>query len=201
MFVVGLTGGIATGKSTVGKTLQELGAIIINSDNIAHQVVEPGQPAWQAIVDAFGEGILNEDKTINRPKLGHCVFSQPEMLHRLNEITHPPIMAVIRDRIHTIREENPHAIVVMEVPLLYETHMDKLCDQVWVVWVDQEIQITRLMARDSISRQEAERRIAAQMPLEEKVKRAQVVIDNSRSLQETRQMVTRYFNEIKPVVQ
>lgn len=201
MYVIGITGGIASGKSTVARQLRDLGILVIDADEVARTVVEPGKPAWQAIVKQFGAGILNPDHTINRLELGRRVFDSTEQLHRLNALTHPLIMDEIRDRLHKIRIDHPQALVGLEVPLLYETNMDKICDQVWVVWVDYETQITRLMARDGLSRGDAQKRIDAQMPLDEKARRAQVVIDNRLTLEDTQQTVARYFNEIRQVIQ
>jgi len=196
MYIIGLTGGIASGKSTVSRTVAELGARIINTDEIAHQIIEPGEPAWDDIVKYFGEGVLNPDNTINRIKLGAIVFQDPASLQQLNSITHPRVMERMRSDLRRIEEEQPEAVVFMEVPLLYETHMEKLCREVWVVWVDSETQITRLMARDNIGPEDALRRIASQMPLEEKAKRADRVIDNTGSIEETIEITTRYFNDI-----
>lgn len=196
MFIVGLTGGIASGKSTVSKTVAGLGARIINTDEISHQIIEPGQPAWDDIVSYFGRDILNPDNSINRVKLGAIVFKDPASLQQLNGFTHPRVMERVRLELRQIEEERPDAIVFMEVPLLYETHMDKMCRQVWVVWVDGETQISRLMTRDHIDREDARRRISSQMPLEEKAKRADKIIDNSGSIEETKAITTRFFNDI-----
>lgn len=201
MYVIGITGGIASGKSTIARQLRNLGMLVIDADEVARTVVEPGKPAWQAIAEQFGAGILNEDQSINRIELGRCVFNSAEQLHKLNALTHPLIMDEIRARLREIRIHHPRALVGLEVPLLYETNMDKICDQVWVVWVDYETQITRLMARDGLSRSDAQKRIDAQMPLDEKARRAQVVIDNRFAPEDTQQTVARYFNEIRQVVQ
>ena len=201
MYVVGITGGIASGKSTVARQLRSLGMQVIDADEVARKVVEPGQPAWQAIVEEFGPAVLSPDQSINRVELGRQVFASANDLHKLNELTHPPILAEIRDRLHRIRTENPRALVGLEIPLLYETNMDKICDQVWVVWVDNETQINRLMDRDGFSRSDAQKRIDAQMPLDEKARQAQVVIDNRFSPENTQRLVTKYFNEIRQAAQ
>lgn len=197
MYIVGITGGIASGKSTVARQLRSLGMQVIDADELARQVVEPGRPAWKEIVDNFGPEYLNEDQTINRLRLGKLVFSNPELLKKLNSATHPHILNEFKNRIREIRANHHQAIIGLEVPLLYETNMNKLCDQVWVVWVDYQTQLERLMARDGISREDAEKRIAAQMPLNEKAKRAQLVIDNRYSPEHTSQQVKRYFNAIR----
>jgi dephospho-CoA kinase len=196
MMVIGLTGGIASGKSTVAKTLAELGALIIDGDETAHHLMEPDQAAWKEIVQAFGREILNPDMTINRQKLGAIVFEDDVRLEVLNRISHPLILESFKNQILQIKNSQPEAVVIMDVPLLYEAHMDQLCDQVWVVWVDRETQIKRLMERNNFAREEVLKRIESQMDLDEKAKRADVVIDNSNSFEDTISAVTRYFNDI-----
>lgn len=196
MKIIGLTGGIASGKSTVARTLRELGATVIDADEIAHSVIEPGKPAWEDIVKKFGSHILKPDQTIDREKLGAIVFNDPELLQELNQITHPRVAEQLKHIITTMRTEQSHAILFLEVPLLYETHLERICDEVWVVWVDEETQIQRLMKRDNLSREDAIKRIDAQMSLDEKARRADVVIDNRSSLEETIAKATKYYNEI-----
>ena len=179
MKIIGLTGGIASGKSTAARILRSMGAVTIDSDQIARRVVEPGKPAWKDIVEYFGQEILNQDSSLNRIKLGLHVFSDPGKLRKLNEITHPRIIEAIREELQRIKSRSPQSVVVLEVPLLYETNMDSLCDAVWVVWVDRATQIDRLMARDGISREEAVKRIDSQLSLDEKAQRADIVINNS----------------------
>jgi len=196
MKIIGLTGGIASGKSTVARTLRELGATVIDADEIAHSVIEPGKPAWEDIVKKFGSHILKPDQTIDREKLGAIVFNDPELLQELNQITHPRVAEQLKHIITTMHIEQSHAILFLEVPLLYETHLERICDEVWVVWVDEETQIQRLMKRDNLSREDAIKRIDAQMSLDEKARRADVVIDNRSSLEETIAKATKYYNEI-----
>lgn len=196
MKTIGLTGGIASGKSVVARALQEMGAVLISADKIGHQVIEPGKAAYHNLIEAFGIGILNPDRRINRKKLGDIVFKDPQKLQLLNQLTHPPIMQEIKLKLAQIQQEQPAAIVVMEIPLLYETRMEKLFDQVWVVWVDRDTQIERLMARDAIDRSDAIRRIDSQMPLNEKARRADLLIDNRGSIEETVATTTRIFNNI-----
>lgn len=196
MKIIGLTGGIASGKSTVSRILKDLGAIIIDADETAHSVIEPNKPAWRDIVQNFGEAILNPDMTINRDKLGEIVFQDPQQLDRLNHITHPRIMESFKDDFQRIKTNSPDAIVVLEVPLLYETFMDRMCDEVWVVWVDRETQIKRLIGRNNYSEEEAIRRIESQIPLDEKARRADLVIDNRGTVEETISSATKYFNAI-----
>lgn len=196
MKIIGLTGGIASGKSTVVKALERLGAIIIDSDKLAHTIIEPDKPAWKDIVQLFGREILNEDLTINREKLGTLVFNNPDYLKELNRITHPRIMERYKDDLRSIKSRQPDAIVVMEVPLLYETHMDRICDEVWVVWVNRKTQIKRLMKREGLNYEESIKRIDSQMSLDEKARRADLVIDNTHNVKETIVIATKYFNEI-----
>lgn len=196
MKLIGLTGGIASGKSTVSRILKDLGAVIIDADETAHSVIEPNKPAWRDIVQNFGQEILNADMTINRDKLGEIVFQDPAQLDRLNHITHPRIMESFKDDFQKIKANSPNAIVVLEVPLLYETFMDRMCDEVWVVWVDRETQIKRLIGRNNYSEEEAIRRIESQIPLDEKARRADVVIDNRGTVEETMRTAAKYFNAI-----
>lgn len=196
MKVIGLTGGIACGKSTVAKALKNMGAILIDADDMAHSVIEPHKPAWIDIVKIFGQDILQSDLSVNRDKLGAIVFNDRAKLKELNDIVHPRIIKGYKEGLQHIKCEHPDAVVVIDVPLLFETQMEKLCDQVWVVWVDRETQINRLMSRNNYNRDQAIVRINAQMSLDEKAKRADVVIDNSKSVQETIEIAARYYNEI-----
>jgi len=147
-------------------------------------------------VDLFGAEILHEDHTINRDKLGGIVFDDLQLLQELNQITHPRVMEHFKQILQTIKADQPDAVVFIEVPLLYETHMERICDEVWVIWVDEEIQIERLIKRDSLGREDAIKRIDAQMNLDEKAKRANVVIDNRHSMEETIETATRYYKTI-----
>ena len=195
MKVIGLTGGIASGKSTVSSALQDLGAVVIDADEVARLVVEPGQPAWRDIVAVFGEAVLNPDGTLNREALGTRVFGCPGRLQELNRITHPRVIKYFQEELRRIEKEQPEVIVVLDVPLLFESGMDKMCDEVWVVWIDRELEITRLQERDGLSRDEALQRIEAQMPLEEKVQKADRVIDNTGTVEDTFRQVGTIFHE------
>jgi len=195
MRVIGLTGGIASGKTTVSSILKDLGAVVIDADEVARRVVEPGQPAWQDILATFGPGVLNDDRTLNRPALAARVFGDPELLQKLNRITHPRVREYIEQKLAYLREQRPDAVVVLDVPLLYESGMDKMADEVWVVWVDEEVELARLMERDGLAREDALKRLRAQMPLREKARRADRVIDNTGTRQETARQTTRFFNE------
>lgn len=196
MKMIGLTGGIATGKSIVASVFREMGAIILDADVIARLVVLPHQPAWKDIVEFFGPEVVNEDQSLDRAKIGEIVYNNPNSLKELNRFTHPRIMQYYKDELRRIKTEQPDAIVILEVPLLYETNMDKLCQQVVVVYVDRETQIQRLMKRDNMSYADAVKRVDAQMPMDEKVRRADFVIDNRSSMEETKEKATKYYNEI-----
>ena len=195
--IVGLTGSIATGKSTVSKMLAEQGAVIIDADKIVRRVQEPGQPAWRGIVEHFGEGVLQEDGTLNRAKLGDLVFQDSQNRQRLNEIVHP-IVREERDReTAEARERDPKAIIIWDIPLLIETGIYKDVDRVVVVYVDQETQLSRLLSRDELSEEQAKARIASQMPIEEKREYADYLIDNRGTLEETAEQVREVYEQLQ----
>jgi dephospho-CoA kinase len=196
MLNVGFTGGIASGKSTVAKMFQEKGAYLIDFDKLAHFVEEPDQQAWKAIVDFFGSDILNEDRTINRVKLGLLVFTDREKLSKLNGIVHPAIFDEWKRRREDIRERNPQAIVISDVPLLIEVGMQKMFDVVVLVHASPEDQIERLIERNGLSREDAVRRLSSQMPIDEKRAYADIVIDNHDSLEVTRRIVNDVWKDI-----
>lgn len=196
MYQIGLTGGIASGKSTVSRLLSELGAPIVDADAIAHAVVAPGQPAWRQIIAYFGDQILCSDGSINRRKLGDIVFSDTEKRKRLEEITHPAIWRQVSAEAR-MAEAAGYRVVVLDVPLLLETDWNRMVDEVWVVYVDHQTQIQRLIARDSLTPQQAEMRIASQLSLEEKKQYADVVIDNSGSPESTRCQVKKLWERLR----
>lgn len=195
--IVGLTGGIATGKSTVSNMFRQLGAPIVDADAIARLVVEPDRPAWLDLVAYFGEGILLPDRTINRAKLGEIVFSDASKLDKLNQIVHPRVREESDKQIRRYLEEDMHRPVIQDVPLLIETGLYKRMDKVIVVYVDQAIQLLRLMERNQMTEQDARQRIQAQLPIEQKLEYADYVIDNRGSLQETEQQVVRIWEELR----
>lgn len=197
MLIVGLTGGYASGKSTVAKMFVELGAVLIDADQLAREVVEPVKAAWFEIVAHFGKGILLENREIDRKALGEIVFRDKEERERLNAIVHPKVLEEELRAIEMIREREPDAIVILSVPLLIESGHYRHCDRIVVVTVDEETHIKRLIKRDGFSREEAIRRISAQMPLSEKVKYADFVIDNSGSLEDTESQVRNILNTLK----
>ena len=196
MPVIGLTGGIASGKSTVSQILREYGFVIIDADQIAREILNPGKPAYQQVVAAFGRDILKEDGEIDRTRLGKIVFTDPEKLTLLNQITHPEVAKEIKRRILELKEAGVIRIV-LDIPLLFEAKMNSMADAVWVVYVPEEEQLKRLMARNGFTREEALARIRAQMPLREKAKLADVVIDNSGSIEKTRAQIAAILKEWK----
>lgn len=195
MWVIGLTGGIASGKSTISDYLRQQGAIIIDADVLAREMVRRGEPAWQDIVKHFGKEVLREDGEIDRVRLGQRVFSDQGAREVLNRITHPRVIEKTREMIAQIERVRPEAVVVVDAPLLIEAGMTSLVDELWVVAVDEETQLQRLMERDGLDRGAAQQRIASQMPLREKVKRADRVIDNQGPLAETLARVEEYWKK------
>jgi dephospho-CoA kinase len=192
---IGLTGGIATGKSTAARLLTERGAILIDLDGIAREVVEPGQPSLARIAERFGQAVLNEDGSLNRKKLGSIIFADPAERKALEQILHPAIRTVMRERMAFHERQTPDRLVVVDVPLLYESQLESYFEQIMVVYVPRDEQLKRLMQRDKLSEEEAERRLAAQMDIEEKKSRADIVIDNSGSLAHMEQQIERYWRE------
>ncbi len=197
MIVVGLTGGIASGKSTVAEFLREAGARIVDADRIARAVVTPGKPAHSEIVAAFGRAILSPDGQIDRKRLGAIIFSDPVQQAALNAIVHPRVIEGIGAVVDRIAAESPEAVVVLDVPLLYEAGMDRDLSDVIVVYVPEALQVQRLMARDGLSAAEAMVRIRSQLPLAEKRRRATIVIDNSGSKTDARQLASALFDRLK----
>lgn len=199
MHTIGLTGGIATGKSSVSKILKELGAIVIDADAIARFVVEPMQPAWRQVVSHFGNQVLLSDNRINRRMLADIVFSDAAERRNLENITHPAIWEEVKRQTDAAKAAGEQ-IIVLDVPLLFETHWQDKVDSIWVVVVDRHTQTERLMQRDSLDRKQAELRIAAQYSLEEKKKLADVVIDNSGDLESTRIQVQAAWQALVNIV-
>jgi dephospho-CoA kinase len=185
MIVVGLTGGVATGKSTVAKMFKQCGAVVIDADELAHDVVKPGKPAWREIVKTFGKTVLNADSTLNRRELGAVVFRNQTKRRRLERIIHPRVAREQTRLTKQAARKDPHAVVIYDVPLLFEADIDKRVDRTIVVTADQKTQIARLKKRNGLSRAEAIRRIKSQMPLSKKIHLADIVIDGTRPRQDT----------------
>ncbi len=195
MLNVGLTGGIGCGKSTVAKMLADKGAHVIDFDVLTHRVQEPGQAAWRAIIDRFGEGVLNPDRTIDRTRLGSVVLADPEKLRHLNDIVHPVVLAEWRRLLAEIEKGHPEAIVLSDIPLLIEAGLKGLFDLVVLVYASPEDQIRRIMERNGYSRDEAQKRLSVQMPIDEKLKHADIVVRNEASLDRTRDDVDQVWKE------
>lgn len=183
--LVGLTGGIASGKSTVSRQLAELGCRVIDADVLAREVVAPGEPAWHAVLEAFGREVLRPDGTLDRPRLGALVFADAEKRRRLEAITHPAIQARRDAILADLAARGFDGLVVQDAALLIEVGAARRVDRLIVVYADRTVQLERLMRRDGLDPAEAERRVASQMPLAEKVKLAHYVIDSSDSREET----------------
>ncbi len=200
MIVAGLTGGIATGKSTVAAILKSAGALIIDADKIAHAVMKKGLPAWQKVVAHFGRAILMPNGEINRDLLGEIVFHNPEKKEVLNRIVHPFVRKETEKRLKQIEKDAPEAVVILDVPLLLEAGMDKGLSEVIVVYVSEHLQIARLRRRDNLSETDALARIRSQMPIDEKKKLASIVIDNSGDEEITREVTLRIYQTLKSKV-
>jgi dephospho-CoA kinase len=190
--VIGLTGGIASGKSLVSRTLQGLGMIVIDADDVSHELMAKDEVVRQKVVETFGTEVLTEAGAIDRGKLAAIVFRDQERRQALEQIMHPGILAQLSERARGAKTD-----VVLDIPLLIEQGGDKGVNLVVVVYATRECQIQRLMARDGISREEAIRRVDAQLPLEEKIAYADYVINNSGTEEETVNQVTRFYKLIK----
>ncbi|MHB8984275.1 MAG: dephospho-CoA kinase [Carboxydocellales bacterium] len=203
MHIIGLTGGIASGKSTVSRHLAQLGAKIIDADQIARDIVAPGKPALGEIVREFGKDMLLPDGALNRAALGKLVFGNTVIRERLNQITHPQIMADIQAIISRYQEDNLEGkdylneVVVIDAPLLIEAGYVPLVEAVWLVAVDEETQIKRLMIRDGYTKAEAEARLKSQMSLQNKLAYANQVIDNSGTVEHTIAQVNDLWDKLK----
>lgn len=197
MYRVGLTGGIASGKSTVAKFLQEMGLAVINLDQISREIVAEGTPGYREVLAAFGQTILDlETKEIDRKVLGQIVFSDAEERKRLEAITHPLIRATMEEKIQDL-ESAGKKVVVVEVPLLIETEMMDQFDQVWLVFVDKDIQLERLKSRDALGQEGAMARLNAQMPLKEKKTYADRIIHNTGKVEDLKEQLDELRRELE----
>ena len=193
--VLGLTGGIASGKSFVADCLVECGAILVSADDLAREVVNPGSPTLAKLVEAFGLDILTESGNLDRGIMAEKVFADPAARHKLESIVHPAIAHLAECRLEDLKKP-PHDLIVYEAPLLFEAGAEGRVDQVLVVIVSPEMQMKRLLERDEISETEARQRIAAQWPQADKVQRADYVIDNSGSKEQTRLIVESLYHHL-----
>ena len=196
MLRVGLTGGIASGKSTVARAFGEMGAHVLDADRIARDLVTPGSPALALIVEAFGKEVLLPDGTLNRAALGAVVFADAGKRRILEGILHPLILAEIDRRIGELERADPQGLAVVEAALILELGRQERFDAIVVVWAEEEQQRLRMMLRDELSAEEAGRRLAAQMPLAEKRRRADLVVDNSRDLAACRADAERVYGDL-----
>ncbi|MGD2269975.1 MAG: dephospho-CoA kinase [Desulfobacterales bacterium] len=197
MIVAGLTGGIASGKSTVAAILESAGAIIIDADEIAREVVRKGQPAWHEIVQHFGRNILLTGGEINRSLLGDIIFKNPEKKELLNRIVHPRVKKETDQRLRQVEKNTPNAVVILDVPLLFEAGMFGGLSEVIVVYAPEPIQLLRLIRRDNLSESDAMARIRSQMPIEKKKNLASIVIDNSGTRALTRKATLSVYRKLK----
>jgi dephospho-CoA kinase len=197
MILVGLTGGVATGKSTVAKMFKRCGAILIDADKLAREVVEPGKPAWRAIVKLFGKTVLNQNRSLDRQALGSIVFHNPKKRRQLEHIIHPRVAREQQRLVRRIAKGKPRAVVIYEVPLLFEAGVDKRVDKTIVVTADRNTQIARLEKRNGLSRTEAIRRISSQMPLAKKRRRADYLLDGATLRKTLAKQATHLFRQLQ----
>jgi dephospho-CoA kinase len=196
MLRVGLTGGIASGKSTVSAMLRDRNVPVLAADPLGHKLMEPGQSAYDEVVREFGTEILSEDAKVDRGKLGTIVFTDPAKRARLNWILHPKIIEAIRQWFKSLDHPDGPEFAVMEAALIYEANVQRDVNRVVVCWCTPEQQLERLLAR-GLAEEQALRRIGAQMPVDEKKKLADLVIDCSRTMDETRQQVDEVIEKLK----
>ncbi|UKS24200.1 dephospho-CoA kinase [Paenibacillus sp. HWE-109] len=190
---IGLTGGIACGKSTVSAMLVCRGALLVDADQIARDVVEPGSPVLEQVAARFGQAVLQPDGSLHRKKLGEIIFGQTEARKQLESILHPPIRKQMREQMEAYEQQYPNRLVVVDVPLLIESNLSFMFEEVLVVYVPRHVQLERLMHRDGLTETEANKRINSQMSIEEKRQVADIVIDNSGSWEQTQSEVERFW--------
>jgi len=196
--IIGLTGGIVSGKSTVARMFKDLGAKIVDADKLGHKVILPQGAAWKRIIKTFGKDILQKDQTINREKLGKIVFANQNLLKKLNKITHPEIIKLIKKEISLAKDKSKEEkkILIIDAALIYETKIDRLMDKIIVVYLNEEEQLERLIKRNNLSKKEASQKIKSQIPLKEKIEIADYVIDNSNSLDKTKEQVEKIWENL-----
>ena len=194
--VIGLTGGIGSGKSTASQYLAELGAVIIDADRIGQEAYRPNTKTWRELIKTFGNRILAADNTIDRKKLGAIVFGKREELARLNAVIHPQITRVIKKEIENCRRQGI-SVIVLDAPVLFEADAKSLVNEVWVVVSNEENVIKRAMSRTGLPEEQIRARIRSQMANEERIKRAQVVIHNDGTVEELREKVKTLWERVK----
>jgi len=196
MIIIGLTGGILSGKSTVAGMLEGLGAAVIDADKVGHECYRPHTEGWDKVIAVFGKDILGAGDEIDRAKLSQLVFEDATALHKLNNIMHPIIRKSVENEIQQFAEQGAD-VVVVEAPVFLEAGWDDLVDQIWVTAVPEEMAAQRFSERSGLSEQEAIRRIKAQMSNQERIKHADRVIDTSRSIEQTKSDVQKLWDEFK----
>jgi dephospho-CoA kinase len=196
MLKVGLTGGIASGKSTVSEIFASFGAKVLDADEVAREVLLPGQPAWARLRQAFGQEFFHPDGKVKRKQLRKLVFADPEKRSQLNAIVHPEVMKEINRRAEIFSSSVQTEVLLVDVPLLLEVGLAKRFDKIVVVYVSESVQINRLLQRDGISEEEAKQALKVQMALSKKVEQADYVIDNSGTLEETQAQVRKVWEEL-----
>ncbi len=199
MVVIGVTGGVGTGKSTVANIFKQLGAVVLDADAMAHQVMEPKRLAWRQIVKTFGEGILNDDQTVNRRQLASVVFRDEQGRKRLERIIHPQVLRVMKQQLHRLRRSRRIKAVVLDVPLLVEVGARSWVDALVVVTAPPEVQRERLQKKYGWSDEETTARMDAQLELSAKVALADHVVDNADGVDATRTQVKRIWNQLVPL--
>ena len=197
MKFIGLTGSIATGKSTVARMFEEFGCYVIDADKLVHEIYKQGEEGYAKVVKAFGNEILDKNKNIDRKKLAQIVLKDKEKLKKLESIVHPIVEKKRNEILNKIAKSKKDAIVIYDVPLLFEKGMQDMFDCVIVVWTDKKTQIKRLIKRNNLSKEEAEKRINLQMSIDKKRELADIVIDNSKSLDYTKKQVLSIIQDIK----
>ena len=197
MTVIGLTGGIAAGKSTATEVLLEMGAAIIDADRLGHRSYEPGTPGFQKVVNAFGHDIVGKDGVVDRRILGGKVFGAPEQIERLNNIVWPEIRALIKDEIKQIRSQDKDAIIVLEAAVLLEAKWQDLCDEIWVITTPVKLAVARLRARNGLSEDAAMARINSQMTNMERAELADIKIENSGPEEQLRSRIERAWGALE----
>jgi dephospho-CoA kinase len=196
MIIVGLTGSVGTGKSTVTNFFRQMGAYVIDWDELAREVVHPHSKAWKEIVEYFGKDFLNEDLTINRQKLAEIVFSDREKVTKLNQMVHPEVFKEDERITNEIKSLDPDALIIKDIPLLFELTRPVLVDKIVVVSASEQTQLRRLEEK-GMSREDVQSRIKSQLPLEEKIKSADFVINNDGSLEETKRQVEEIYSLLR----
>jgi dephospho-CoA kinase len=193
--VIGLTGGMGSGKSTVSQLLAEFGAVIVDADKVGHEAYQPNTKTWRDLVAAFGRQIVAQDGSIDRKKLGAIVFGSPEQLEHLNHIVHPRMFEMMKERIEQYRQQSVK-VVVLDAAILFEANWTPLVDEIWVVIASESLVITRAKARTGLPEEQIRSRLNSQMPVEEKVKKANVVIQNDGTFEDLQVQVRKLWGKL-----